>query len=93
MHFHPAALAANQSSFSERTKMLRKRGLRNGPVAHGQKRGAILRAVLADDLGVDRHPYRIGEGVEDALDGDVLLRWMIKRSHNYKTSQSRGMVQ
>jgi len=38
-------------------------------------------AVLTDDVGVDGDAHGIGEGVEDALYGDVFNRGVDKRSH------------
>ena len=36
----------------------------------------------ADDVRVNRHPYRVGQGVEDSLYRDVLNRWMEQRPHD-----------
>jgi hypothetical protein len=60
---------------------LREGRFRNCFLADLQEVGAIVGAVLADDVGVDGDAHGIGEGVEDALYGDIFDRRVDERSH------------
>jgi hypothetical protein len=90
---HAAALTTDQPRLSQLPKVLRECGLRNRLVADCQKRRTILRAVLRHDVRINCHPYRVGQGVENALYGDVLNRWMQQRPHGNKSSHSGEKVQ
>ena len=72
MHLNAAALATDQSRFSEFPEVLRERGLRDRLLADRQKCRTILRTLLPHDVGIDRHTNWIGQSVKDSLDRDVL---------------------
>jgi hypothetical protein len=91
--FHAAALTTDQPRLSQLPKVVGECGLRDRLVADRQKRRAILRAFLRHDVRINCHPYRVGQGVENALYCDVPNRWMEQRPHGDKSSHSGKKVQ
>src|ERR1700733_12680854 len=75
---HPPAapLPPDHPRLSQCPEVLRERGLRNCLIANVQKHGAVMRALLSHYVCIDRHPDRVGQGMEDSLYRDVLKRWM-----------------
>ncbi len=67
--------------------MLRHRGLGNFRFAIGQKGGAVHGALSLGQFCADSNPDRVGHGIQKALHGNVLKRWMIKWPHKRYISQ------
>ena len=93
VHLHAAALATDQTRLSQCPEVLRERGLRNRLVADCQKRRAVLRALLPHDIGIDGHPYGVGQSVENSFHRNVLNRWVEQRPHTNKSSHRGQKVQ
>jgi len=67
--------------------MLRHRGLGDFRVAIGQKGGAVHGALSLRQFCADANSDGVGQGIQNALHGDVCKRWMIKWPHQTKISQ------
>ena len=67
--------------------MLRHRGLGNYHVAIGQKGGAVHGALSLGQFYADANPDGLGQGIQNALHGNVLQRRMIKWPHKINISQ------
>jgi len=85
MHLDASTFAANQTCLSERSEVLREGRSRDGFFADVHKIRAIFRTLGAYDVGIDRHPHGVGEGVQDTLDGHVIERGMKKGLHAFST--------
>src|ERR1700727_2632302 len=59
--------ATDHPRLSQCPEVLRERGLRNCLIANVQKHGAVMRALLSHYVCIDRHPDRVGQGMEDSL--------------------------
>ena len=80
-HLHAVALAADEAILAQDFEVLRECGFGNRLAAHLQEIRAVNRARLEGYIGVNRHPDRIGERVEDAFDGDVFNGRMEEGPH------------
>ncbi len=56
MHFNAPPFPTDQPGLSQRSEVLRERGLRNRLVADSQECRTVLRALLRHDVCVDGHP-------------------------------------
>jgi hypothetical protein len=93
MHFNAPPFSADQPCLSQRSEVLRERGLRNRLVADSQKRRTVLRALLRHDVCVDSHPYWVGQGVKNPLNRNVFDGWMKEGPHKDKSSHRKKVVQ
>ena len=91
--FDAVTLAADESVFAQDFEVLRERGFGNGLFADGEKAGAVHRAALSGDVGVDGDPDGVGEGVKDTFDGDVLDRRVKQGPHACETNAGIESVQ
>jgi hypothetical protein len=82
-HFDSVPLAADEPIFSQDSEVLGERRLGDSFIADAEEAGAILRALLAGDIEKDGSADGIGQGVEDALDGDVIGGRMDEGPHFY----------
>lgn len=76
MHLHAMTFAPNQSGLAKDLEMLRERRLRNRFIADCQEGRATLRALLAENIGVHGHSYRIGQRVQYPLHAHFVNRRM-----------------
>jgi hypothetical protein len=81
LHLHPNPLAPNQPRLPERLEMLRQSRFGYVLLAHPQEVRASLRTPRPNNVGIDRHPHRIGQRMEDPFHRNVLDRRMKKRPH------------
>ena len=92
LQFNTFTFATNQARFPENFEMLRHRGLGNFLVAIGQKGGAVHGALSLAQFYADANPDGVGQGIQNALHGNVLQRWMIKWPHKRSISQLDKIV-
>jgi hypothetical protein len=83
LHFDSAPLSPDQAGLAQGFEVLGEGGLGDGFVAHLQKVRATMGALGSGDPGEDIHPHGVGEGVENAFDGDILDRRMKKGAHGF----------
>ena len=81
VHLDTSPFATDQACLSERFEVLRESRFGDCPFTDIQKIRTILRALRADNIGIDCHPHGIGQSMENAFDCDVLDRRVEKRSH------------
>ena len=93
LQFNTSTFATNQARFPENLEMLRQGGLGNFRVAIGQKGGAIHGALSLGQFCADANPDRVGQGIQNALHGNVFQRWMIKWPHKRSIPQLDLIVQ
>ena len=81
MHFNALALAPDEAGFAQDFEMLGEGRLGQGAVVEFSEVGASVGAFrgrhFREDLGADR----IGEGIEEALYGNVADSGMVERPH------------
>jgi hypothetical protein len=83
LHFDTAPFAPDQAGLAQGFEVLGEGGFWDGFVAYLQKVRASMGALGCGDLGKNIHAHRVGEGMEDALDGDLLERGMKKGAHDF----------
>jgi hypothetical protein len=81
VHFDALALATDQTGFAEDFKMLREGRLGQGAVVDLAEVGASQGAFRCGHFRVDLGAHGIGQGIEEALDGNVADSGMEERSH------------
>ncbi len=79
--FHAATFTTDQPRLSQFPKMLRECGLRDRLVADGEKRRAVLRALLRHDVRINGHSHRVAQSVENSFYRNLLNRWVEQRPH------------
>ena len=81
MHLHAFALAPDQAGFAQDFEMLGEGRLGQGAVVDFAEVGAIQGAFRCGHFRVDLSSYGIGQGIEEALDGNVADSGMEERPH------------
>ena len=92
-HFHAVAFAADEAVLAQDFEVLRQSRFGDGLLAYGEEGGTVLRATLGRDRGIDGDTRRIGQRVEDALDGNVFDRGMNQRPHVHEINAGGLLVQ
>jgi hypothetical protein len=81
VHFDALAFATDQAGFAQDFEMLGEGRLGQGAVVDFAEVGAIQGAFRCGHFRVDLGAHRIGQGIEEALDGNVADSWMEERPH------------
>ena len=82
VHFDALAFATDQAGFAQDFEMLGERRLGQGAVVEFAEVGAIEGAFRCGQFPVDLGAYWIGQGIEDALDRNVVDSGMEEWPHN-----------
>ena len=92
LHFNTNSFAPYQACFSEHLEVLREGRFRNCFFTDHPKVRTILRALRANDVGVDSHTYRVGERMEDRFDRNVFDRRMKEGPHTFSILVALGLL-
>lgn len=85
VHFHSTSFGANQTGFAQSLKMMRQGRLGNFLFGDVQESRAVIGTARVGQIAKDGDTDRIGQGMEDTFDGDVLDGGMKQRPHTEGT--------